>query len=195
MLIKTSIVTVAPVLEPVELNTDVKVHLKVDSTEEDDLIELLSVAAREIIEERTGRSLITQTRAIKLDYFPCEIELTHGPVQSTGLVITYYDEAEVEQTLASSEYWFDVHGPIARIVPKNSWPSTKDMPGAITVTYVAGYGDTGISVPYVLRQAILLMIGHLYENRQQVTPVNMTELPEGVNELISTYVTVQHAGY
>lgn len=197
MNIKYSIVTVPPVLEPIEINSQAKVDLKINvsDTDEDGILDLLIVAAREIIEERTGRSFITQTRVIKLDYFPGEIELSHGPVQSSGIIVTYQDAADATQTVSSSDYWVDTHSPIARIIPKNSWPSTLDRPNAITIQYVAGYGSNAVDVPYTLRKAIMFMVAHMYEHKSTVSPVQMYEIPENVNELISTFVITQYAGY
>src|SRR5688572_15583148 len=116
MNVKYSIVTDGPDVEPIDRDDIGKLALKLDpGTTEDDLLDIWIQAAREIIEERTGRSFITQTRVIKLDYFPLcgYIILSHGPVQEINS-IKYYDSDDVEQTLDDSEYWVDLHAPIPR---------------------------------------------------------------------------------
>ena len=192
-----------PGTEPISL-TEAKSHLRVDHSNEDDLIDILRQAAREMVENHTNRSLITQTREITIDYFPLHltngwgcVPLTHGPVSSVTSV-EYYDGDDVEQTLNSSLYWVDTNSGIPKIVVKNSWPSTYDKPNAITITYVAGYGAAS-DVPSPLRQAMLLILGHLYENRQQVivsgSPTAALEIPFGASALMSTYVLEQSVVY
>jgi uncharacterized phiE125 gp8 family phage protein len=192
-------VTTEPASEPITLS-DAKAHLHVDHDEENQLISLLLQSARETIEQRTNRSLITQTRTLKLDYFPQwitpdgwgQITLPNGPVSSVTS-ITYVDEAEDSQPLSASDYWVDTSSGIARIIVKTSWPATFTMPNAVTVVYVAGYGAAS-SVPAALKSALLLVLGHLYENREQVGDIRY-ELPFGVDSLISPYVLEQSVKY
>lgn len=200
MPIKYSKTTVGPLVEPVDIDDIAKVDLKVDSTEEDELITILIQAAREYVEDRTQRSLITQTRVMKLDYFPRSTELTlpFGPVQ-TVTTIEYYDSNGDLVPLAAGDYWVDVDSKIARVVIKNSWPSTFDQPNAVVITYECGYGLTGDDVPAPLRKAILLLVGHFYENRQNVivsgSPTGVVEIPFGAEVLLAPYVIEQNLRY
>ncbi len=192
-------VTTEPTTEPIVLK-DAKDHLHVDHDDEDQLITLLIQSARETIEQRTNRSLITQTRTLKLDYFPRwitpdgwgQITLPNGPVSSVTSSY-YYNDSEVNTLLASSAYWVDTSSGIARIIVKTSWPSTFTMPNAVTVLYVSGYGAAS-SVPAALKSALLLVIGHLYENREQVGDIRH-ELPFGVDSLIAPFVLEQCVRY
>jgi uncharacterized phiE125 gp8 family phage protein len=199
MPIQYSKVTVGPAVEPVDADSIAKLDLKVDQVEEDGLIDILIQAARELVEEKTQTSLITQTRVMKLDYFPdyC-ITLPFGPVQSVTS-ITYYDDNEDSQTFSSSNYYVDTDSKIARVIVKDSWPSTYDRPGAVTITYVCGYGLAGSNVPAPLRKAILLLVGHFYENRQNVivsgSPTGVIEIPFGAEVLIAPYVREQNIMY
>lgn len=193
-----SIVTDGPEVEPIDLQDIGKLHIKIDSSDlEDDLLSIYIQAAREIIEEKTGRSFITQSRRIKLDHFPTcgYIRLTHGPVQEVT-AIKYYDAAETEQTLSSSDYWIDLDSPIPRIIVKNSWPETYCRPNAVSVEYTAGYGDTALSVPAPLRSAILMRFAQLYQNRQtSILGALATEVPKGEDDLISIYILTQDVSY
>lgn len=187
-------VTTEPSGEPISL-AEAKTHLRVDHDEENGMIQILIQAAREIAEKTTNRSLITQTRTIKLDYFPrCgEFKIPYGPISSDpdDFVITYYDENEVLQTLDSDDYWLDTTSGIPRVRIKNSWPSTFDMPNAVIIEYVAGYG-TSSDVPKRIKQAMYLILGHLYENKEQVMDTQMYELPFGADVLLNQYV-VEHS--
>lgn len=192
-------VTDGPDVEPIS-SSEAKLHLRVDHSSDDALIDILRSTARQIVEQHTNRSLITQTRVIKMDRFPYfdTIRLTNGPVQSLTH-IKYYDEDDVLQTLASSAYWEDFDSGIARVVVKDSWPATEDKPNAVIITYVAGYGDDSSYVPDALKQAMFLIIGHLYENRQHVitsgTAIGAIEIPFGANVLMSPYVLEQSVVY
>lgn len=193
-------VTTDPAAEPVLL-AEAKMHLRVDNDEENALISILSQAAREMVEQRIGRSLITQTRTIKMDYFPREsdtIYLPYGPVISVTS-ITYVDENEVLQTLSSALYTVDTASDIARIVIDDSWPSTEDDINVVTIVYQAGYGASSSYVPKPLKQAIYLLVAHLYENRQAVivsgSPTAVVEMPMGVEYLIAPYVLEQSVTY
>lgn len=192
-------VTSEPASEPIS-SSEAKLHLRVDHSSDDTLIGVLIKAAREIVESHTNRSLITQTRVIKLDNFPCfdTIRLTHGPVQSVTS-IAYSDEDDASQTLSSSLYWTDLDSNIPRIVVKNSWPGTYDKPNAVTITYVSGYGDDSTDVPAPLRQAMLLILSHLYENRSNVivsgTAIGAIEIPFGAMVLMNPYVLEQSVVY
>ena len=183
-----------PAVEPVTL-TEAKLHLRVDHTDDNSLITILIQAAREITEQHLGRSLITQSRTVKLDYFPrCnEITVPYGPLVSVT-TLKYYDEDEVQQTMSSTLYWVDASSDIGRIRVKDAWPGTYDMPNAVEVIYVAGYGAAGSNVPQAIKAAILLIVGHLYENREQVGDQRY-ELPFGVETLLAPYVLEQSVVY
>src|SRR5262245_1528310 len=71
-----------PAVEPLTLG-EVKVHLRVDHTADDEDISDLITAARELCEEQSGRSLATQTWRLELDRFPAwSFRLLRGPLQS-----------------------------------------------------------------------------------------------------------------
>jgi uncharacterized phiE125 gp8 family phage protein len=56
------------------------------------------------------------------------------------------------------------------------------------VRFTAGYGDTASDVPQTIRQAILLAVGHWYENREATVAVgNVRELPLGIEALLWPY--------
>ena len=184
--------TVAPEVEPVTV-PEGKTHCRVDHADEDTLIETLIQSARETCENRIHRSLITQTWRLTLDAFPRHlepIELPMGPVQSVTS-ISYVDDDGATQTWASSDYRVDTDSIVARVTPvyNGSYPSTRDVTGAVTVTYVTGYGDAGSDVPAGIKAAMLLLVGHWYEHREQVvTGTIATVLPNTVDMLLSRYV-------
>jgi uncharacterized phiE125 gp8 family phage protein len=159
-------VTAPPALEPISL-AEARDHLREDGTEQDVLIAGLIAAVRQHQEDTLGLALVSQTHALRLDSFPDEIELPRAPVQSVTS-IAYVDTAGAAQTLSAVSYTVDIYSTPARIIPAYglSWPDTRDVPNAVTVTYVAGYGATAAAVPDTLRSAALMRVADLYENRE-----------------------------
>jgi uncharacterized phiE125 gp8 family phage protein len=143
---------------------------------EDDLIESLITTAREDCESFQNRVYITQTWELWLDEFPSKdfIEIPLPPLQSISS-IKYYDTDDTEATFSSDNYFVDVKSEPGRVVLNHgeSWPSTTLRPAnGVCVTFVAGYGDAD-DVPKAVKQAILLLIGHYYENREAVLTSGM----------------------
>lgn len=145
-----------------------------------------------------GRALISQTWELRLYDFPICPDPIHGdyrvsiplpPLQSVSS-ITYIDTDGVTQTLATGKYTTVAGGSQkAAVVPAygESWPSTRDMPDAVTITFVAGYGDTESDVPASIKSAILLMVGDLYDHREsQSVGYEVHENP-AVNALLAPY--------
>lgn len=155
--------SVAPAQEPVDLDA-VKAHLRIDGDADDDMLRSLITAARMMAEQILNRSLITQTWVYKLDAFPSgALALPKPPVQSVTSV-AYLDSAGDSQTWDAANYGVFLDHWTPRIAPVygGAWPTAREQIDAVTVTYVAGYGDTGLAVPRPIIQAILLMIDRLY---------------------------------
>jgi uncharacterized phiE125 gp8 family phage protein len=187
-----SLVTITPpASEPVTL-AEAMLHLRVDPPAsgphpEAALIETLIAAARAHVETETNRVLITQTLEARWDAWRDVLDLPRSPVQSVTSV-TYVDEAGATQTLAGSAYRADVAGMVARVTPAfdTAWPAARAVTGAVAVRFVAGYGVAS-AVPAPLKASMLLLIGHLYENRTAATERALTEAPLAVSSLLAGY--------
>lgn len=182
--------TTAPATEPLGLQ-EAKDHLRVDSTDDDALIDTLVLSARQWIETQTRRALITQIWDLKLDKFPWEIRVPLPPLQSVGQ-ITYIDTAGGSPiVLATTEYQVDANSLQARIRPAagvTTWPATDlETLGAVTVSFTTGYGAAG-DIPEPIKQAMKLLLGHLYERREQsIVGAPIAEIPMGIRALIGPY--------
>lgn len=198
----TLVRTSDPSNEPVT-NAEAKTHLRVDTSDEDSLIDALIASARRHVEEFTGRSLITQTWELSLDRFPGPfwmdwhiwrwyqpvIELPRPPIQSVDS-ITYTDENGASQTWDSSKYQVDTKSEPARLRPSHDeeYPDVQEETlNAVTITYTAGYGANADDVPNDLRQAMLLLIGELYERREETNPQDLAVIPFGARSLMWPY--------
>ncbi len=160
-----------PTSEPITL-PQAKAHLRVLSPDEDTLIRDLLKAAREEVENRTGRAFMTQTWELFLDKFPESsgpILLFRAPVQSIT-TLAYIDTDGASQTLVvTTDFVLDAKNEPARIVPAvdKTWPATETIVNAVTVTFLAGYTSAAL-VPHGIKAAIKLMLNHRYENREAV---------------------------
>jgi uncharacterized phiE125 gp8 family phage protein len=177
--------TAAPGLVPVSVN-EAKQNWRVDHSDDDTVIQGLLEAAAGHIEELLGRALVTQTWRQDFAEFDDELRLDVGNLISVTS-ITYYDGDGASQTLATTVYtsFTDDTGPYIALKPDQEWPDTAERDDAVRVTWTAGYGATEASVPRKLRQAILLLGGHWYQNRSAVGE-GMQELPLSVSALIGS---------
>ncbi len=179
-------VVVEPIEEPVSL-AEAKKHLRVDHDDDDTLIMGLIATARRSCEIRARRSFVTQTLEMSLEAWPdSEIVLPMPPLQSVTS-ITYIDAAGATQTVPSTDYlvYPNVEPGLVLLKSTAAWPSAELQAGpGIKLRYVAGYG-LAIAVPALYKAAMLLMIGHLYENREAVVVGTIvTQLPMAVESLL-----------
>ncbi len=178
--------TTEPTDEPVAL-ADVLAHLRIDSRLENAYVSDLIVTARHYVEQYTRRSLVTQTWTATFDDF-LELLLRHGDVSSVTSV-TYVDTDGATQTLAASVYELarEDGWQLVRRKFNQSWPSRRVHPDNITVVYVSGYGAAS-AVPGAIKQAMFLLIGSWFENREVINIGNITsELAFSVEALLAPY--------
>src|SRR5262245_7038895 len=170
----------APAVTPLTL-AEVKKHLRVSSSDQDDLITIYLKAATDYLDGEhgfLGRALVTQTWLLTIDEFPtAEIKLPLPPLQSVTSV-KYDDSAGVEQTVASTDYYVDTASEPGWVVPlaNVSWPTTLDAINAVRIEYVAGYPadsssppDLAANVPFNIKAGLMLMIAELFERREEMS--------------------------
>jgi uncharacterized phiE125 gp8 family phage protein len=183
-------VTSAPTGE-VLAQADVKRHLRVDHLDDDVLIDSLIIAARQYVEQGYNRALLPQTLAMKLDSFPLRTNVIYIPRAPLTAVtsITYFDVANISRTLAATNYDVDVDSYRGRVslAFANFWPPTYYRPNAVTVNFTAGYADAA-SVPAPIKQAMLLLISDMYENRGSiVTGTTSSQIELTVRHLMGMF--------
>jgi uncharacterized phiE125 gp8 family phage protein len=179
-------VAVQPTEEPVSLD-EAKLHLRVDGTEEDDYIAGRIVAGRIVCELAARRAFVSRTLELRLTCWPgARLHLPTPPLVSVES-ISYTDDAGNAGTVPSSDYvvYAGVEPGLIVLKPNKAWPSVSLMPGpSLVVRYVAGYGAAD-QVPVNYKQAVLLTVGHLYENREAVVVGTIaTQLPQSIDALL-----------
>lgn len=185
-------VTVPPAVEPLSL-AEVKLHLRVTNSREDSSITRAALAARRYIEQMTG-PLVTQTIRETFAGFPPSTLCLSYPEVRTVTTVAYMDAQGTAHTVPLSDYLLTYRGPgtPAQLNPIASarWPVGALQPGLpVAVDYVAGFGGAA-DVPEEIKAAILLLVGHLYENREDELRGNNaipSRLQAGVFALISHY--------
>lgn len=182
-----------PTAEPVAV-ADLVAQARIDGAEENELLGRLLATARAHVESVTQRSLLRQDWCLTLDEFPtgAVIRLPRGPV-SEVLSVKYLDALGQQQTLPASAYRLVKGGLVQRLVPAVglSWPQALCDIGAVEVSYRAGWA-TAQDVPEEIRDAILMLAAHWFENREAVAVTKsndgMMPVSLGFESLLSHHV-------
>jgi uncharacterized phiE125 gp8 family phage protein len=206
-----------PAEEPVSL-AEAKSFLRVDSSSEDLFITSLIKAATQFAEKATGRVFITQTWDLTLDAFPFTakqnagwwdgmregsivdlvdrkglIEIPKPPLQSITHLKTF-DTGNAEATFDSANYFVDTQSTPGRLALNHgvTWPSTALRPvNGIQIRFDAGFGSA-TDVPQPIKQAILMLAAHWYENHEAiVTGTISKEVEFGTKALLQPYEVVR----
>lgn len=170
--------------DPAVTVSEAKANMRVDHDADDALIGTLIRAATAHAERWTGMAFEPSTWDLVLDRFPsAEIAVPLSPLVSVTSV-TYVDEDGAEQTVAGSDFVADTASRDGWIVPADgfAWPATLAAINSVRVRFVAGRGT-----PDDARQAILLLVGHWYANREAATDAQRHEIPLGVNALLNLH--------
>jgi uncharacterized phiE125 gp8 family phage protein len=207
-----------PTSDPLDVAT-VKLQLRVDYAQDDALIGGMITSARDYLEQVTDLRFGTQTWEHWFDKFPSTllylldrgyqniygarrevlfpnqptdqgyIQIPIGPLQTVSS-IKYYDITNTAATMASGDYYVDDVSQPARIVLADgkSWPNPSPSLRTVNagvVRFDVGYTDA----PGALKQAMMMLIAHWYQNREQVVTgmSQVASVPYGFDELIAPY--------
>lgn len=152
-----------PASEPLT-REQAKNHLRIDIDDDDTLVDSLITVARQRAEEYTRRAFITQTWEWTLNP-RCKRITLRSQVQQIDTVFLDGEE------LSPTQYELIGDDLLLKSMITRS----------IAVTYTAGYGDDAENVPEQIKQAILQIVGHLYENRES------QGIPPLAEDLLSLY--------
>lgn len=168
---------------------EAKAQLSIASgdTYNDAMIGGLCVAARQYVEAHTGLAIPRQTWDLTLDRFPCD-QVLYLPKAPTASIthVKYYDATGTQQTWSSANYVVTTGRSPALIRPalNQTWPPYQLQPESVSVRMVCGYA-TASAVPRTIKQAILLLVTHWFENRsQEVTGTITASLAHSLDALL-----------
>lgn len=182
----------APSAEPITL-AEARAHLRVDGTAEDAMIALYMAAAREVVEQETGRCLMPTDWVMDLPGFPADgmIEPWHAPLISLTSISTVSAAGTVTALAAGAWQVAIPAGPAALRgqawpAASTTWPSTDiGVAAPVRVQYRAGYASVS-NVPAALRAAVLLALGDLFANREAASVARVSDNP-AFGRLIAPY--------
>ena len=183
-MIEYSIVGAAPV--PCVTLAEAKSHLRVEITDDDLLISALVEAAQSHVEEvLCWQSLTPRVYAASFDAWSgTEIYLPMPPVQAVATVSMVDDEGGITTPIDPDFVALDKG--LGRLRMYGGAVDGGGAAGRLHVEYTAGY----LAPPGWGRAAVLLLVGHLYENREGViigAGVSAIEAPLGVVDLAASH--------
>lgn len=117
-----------------------------------------------------------------------------SPLQAV-LSVTYDDGSGTPMVMDPSAYYADDYSRPARVYPApgSSWPVAQvGNRRGLRIRYRCGYALPGESpptpaCPFAIKAAMLLVVGHLHENRENSQEVKPEEIPLGAKALLSRY--------
>ena len=165
---------------------DAKTYMRVDHSADDALIEDLIVAANAQVEAMANTKVRALNAYAYLDDFR-NSDFPVGPVVSIGLV-EYKASGDTYTTLDTSKYWFSLTSHPARI-EFDAYPDLEDEAlDRVRISFEYGFDNVNHMRPSQYKQAVLILVTHLYENR---SPVVMGATPKAVpmslEALVSTF--------
>lgn len=172
-----------------------KAQLRVRHSVEDDLIDQIGLAAQEYVENATGRATMYGEAEIYFDGFPDgsrgwsgggreSVCLMRSPIEEVTEVAYLVDGAY--EVWIASKWRAALSLDPPELIPKGSevWPSIVPEPAAVKISVKMGY-QTAAEAPPGILQAIRLMAGHLYENREAVVSGTIVaEVPNTIGSFI-----------
>lgn len=202
-------------IEPVMLQ-DAKDQLRIstDFHDDDSSIARNITAARIAAEDWHARAYITQQFRLRLDGFTHVCRSPRRGLDQTayerqlvlassypnrGILIPvadliavsslgYLDPNGGSHVLDGGGYQV-IPGTGGYVIPSygTSWPSSRPQPDSVAIDFTAGYGDTAESVPSNVKEAILMLVAHFYENREATvtSSIGLKEAPLAVQSLLS----------
>lgn len=165
--------------EPVTL-ADVKAFLRIENSEEDELLKHLIKTARLAVEAFTARSLIHQAWRFTINAGFCiaksdngfltgnhhqheqGIELPRSPfveLLACPKLIDSYRQCELK------DYRLDTAGRVAKLYFGKTLSLEASRNSMIQIDFKAGYGLNHNDIPESIQHGILMMVAELFENR------------------------------
>ena len=206
-----------PAVEPWTVaDAEVQQALRLDSADDSAFVALTIKAARRYFERITGLCLINQQWKVSFDDLPLrvgqfgleyglapsmsrftgqaagrEIRFARSPLQSVD-AFNYIDASGVTQVFDPSNYTVGSVGVSTTfgrlwLNENASWPDAGSFPGALSITFTAGFGTTAASVPEEIRLALLYLTAHWYENRLPTNADGAMEIPHHLDALIAMH--------
>lgn len=182
------LLTVTGAPDPLLTLDEAKDHLEIAHSDKDSFITSLVAAASMMIDGYdgiVGKAIGEQTVTYSLRTIKNgKTDIPIVPVRSLESV-TYYDEANAEQTINVNQFVLVANEDFAYIEPVAgfAFPALFDRADAITFTFLCGFAE----VPEPIKHAARLMVGHWFENREAASENSVKSIDWAVDALINRY--------
>lgn len=165
--------------------SQVKSHLRIEHYDEDDYITSLIATGYQIAENYTSTTIIQAEKIDYLDDFDYAITMANNPVISITS-IAYNDADSITQS--QTDFYLDNRDTIAVLKPlqNQAWPTTDQDHENVVITYQAGY----TTIPAAIDSAVLLIVGSLYEQRENHIAGALSRVPMSAEYLLTPYRVV-----
>lgn len=185
------ILLMPPDVEPISL-AQAKNWLRIDHSDEDELILALIASARLVVESASGRMLISQTWRLVLDAWPVnEIVVPLAPVRQVLALRTLSSDGSAS-VVPASDYLADTSGGRGRVRFSVAPPAPERKIGGCEIDLEIGFSASAQGVPETLKTAMRLLIARWYEHRGDVESDGAFErMPAAVAALIAPYRRVR----
>jgi hypothetical protein len=169
-----------------------------DDESQDGFLTALELATRQAIEDYLGLSIFSVTYRVwygaeNLASSPVSLDLPevsqNNNPELSGVTITkvaYYtnDVPPVLTTVASNQYYYD---PSGNKVIIQSLPTSINTEMTAPIVCEYSTAPNPLSAYPVIKQAGLLLVTHLYNNRSNTTDIQLKDIPFGVAALLRPY--------
>lgn len=166
-------------------------HCKIDAGDPEDLyehpgdadlvplVEQYIEAAIGRVEACSGRVLFKRTCKLTLDSFGTAVVIPASPVIAVTSV-QYVDTDGATQTLDPANYALIDRLDTPSLFPAygKSWPAARSFPGAVSITFEAGYGADMETIPAPLRQAVMQTVADWFRFAGNVATAALHGIPD-----------------
>jgi len=162
---------------------DLKTHMRITTSSDDDYITDLAWMAYAWIESEADITIGTTVYQLQSDVFPSS--LPQPPVQSISS-ISYYDTDNTSQSLTEgTDYYLIVADKQAALLePVETWPSVYARPDAVTIAFTAGFTSPHKQV--LVLHLMRLLVGSAYEFREgEIAGTIISQVKLGIDRLMN----------
>lgn len=157
----------APFQLPLTLE-EVKMHLRVDGTDEDAYLDMLQKSAVNQVQNITNRQLMEAQYRLSMDCLPDKFNVPRPPFIEIAAFTAKNSEGDTVDFAETPEWYTltDDEYTTVRGVEGSGWFDSSYTD--VVFQYTAGYAGAEF-VPEDIKSALLLIIGNMYANREDGT--------------------------